>query len=365
MIQNHSTTYIRVPLKPAIDTSMSYQETSLHQIKQEFLTRLATITTEAELDALKVEFLGRKGKLADMMAALKNLSLEEKRTHGPALNTLKEELTQAFERKEQELIHNKRAEEARRAASFDVTRYKPNVAHGSLHPYTHVVQDIENVFISMGFMIAEGPEIETDRVNFESLNIPADHPAREMHDTFWLDIPGLLLRTHTSTVQVRSMMNRKPPLAIAAPGRCYRHEATDASHDFMFWQCEGLVVDKNVSMAHLLGTLKHFLQAIFKKEKLDIRIRPSFFPFVEPGVEIDMTCPFCTDGCSVCKKSRWIEICGAGLVHPHVLQSCGIDPQEYSGFAFGFGLTRLVMLKYGINDIRFLHNPKVEFLKQF
>jgi len=344
---------------------MSYKEASLQSIREEFTQRLESVSTENELEALKVEFLGRKGKLTDIMAVLKNLSLEEKRQYGPALNTLKQELTEAVEQKEHKLLQQKLAAESARAASFDVTRYKTNVPHGSLHPYTHVIQEVENVFMSMGFMIVEGNEIETDVVNFESLNIPADHPAREMHDTFWLDIPGLLLRTHTSTVQVRSMMNRKPPLAIAAPGRCYRHEATDASHDFMFWQCEGLVVDKNISMAHLLGTLKHFLQALFKKEKLDIRIRPSFFPFVEPGVEIDMTCPFCTEGCSVCKKSRWIEICGAGLVHPHVLKSCGIDPQEYSGFAFGFGLTRLVMLKYGINDIRFLHNPKVEFLKQF
>lgn len=344
---------------------MSYKETSLQTLKQEFLARLASVSNEAELDALKIEFLGRKGKIADIMAILKNLSLEEKRHYGPALNTLKEELTQAFEHKEQEFLHQKREQEIRQAASFDVTRYKPRVPQGSIHPYTHVIQEVENVFISMGFMIAEGKEVETDFVNFEALNIPADHPAREMHDTFWLDIPGLLLRTHTSTVQVRSMMNKKPPLAIAAPGRCYRHEATDASHDFMFWQCEGLVVDKHISMAHLLGTLKYFLQALFKKEKLDIRIRPSFFPFVEPGVEIDMTCPFCTEGCSVCKKSRWIEICGAGLVHPHVLAACGIDAHEYSGFAFGFGLTRLVMLKYGIHDIRFLHNPKIEFLKQF
>lgn len=343
---------------------MSYKEASLQTLREEFITRLATIS-ELELEALKVEFLGRKGKLAEIMATLKNLSLEEKRRYGPPLNALKQELSELFEHKEEELAQQKLAAQAAHAATFDVTRYKPNASQGSLHPYTQVIQEVENVFISMGFMISEGNEIETDVVNFESLNIPADHPAREMHDTFWLDIPGLLLRTHTSTVQIRSMMNRKPPLAIAAPGRCYRHEATDASHDFMFWQCEGLVIDKNISMAHLLGTLKHFLQALFKQEKLEIRIRPSFFPFVEPGVEIDMTCPFCTEGCSVCKKSRWIEICGAGLVHPHVLQSCGIDPQEYSGFAFGFGLTRLVMLKYGIYDIRLLHNPKIDFLKQF
>lgn len=344
---------------------MSNKESSLKTIAAEFHERLAQASTEQDLEQIRIDFLGRKGKLSELVDYLKTVSVEEKRELGPLINALKQELNTAFEQKEQTFHQQKLAQAAARQAAFDVTSYKPAQLHGSLHPYTHVIQDIENIFMSMGFAITEGQEVETDFVNFEALNIPENHPARDTHDTFWLDIPGLLLRTHTSTAQVRAMMNNKPPLAIAAPGRCYRHEATDASHDFMFMQCEGLVVDKNISMAHLLGTMRQFLQALFKKEKLDIRMRSSFFPFVEPGVEIDMTCPFCTNGCSVCKKTRWIEICGAGLVHPHVLKACGIDPNEYSGFAFGFGLTRLVMLKYGIHDIRLLHNPKVEFLKQF
>lgn len=344
---------------------MDDQKSRLQHLKTAFFERLSATQTLKDLDILKVEFFGRKGIIAELTETLKPLSLEEKRIAGPLINEFKKELNDAYETKEQELKTAQQKALDQRGTHFDVTSYIPQQLHGNLHPYTHVIREVEDVLISMGFTIAEGPEVETDYINFEALNIPSDHPARDMHDTFWLDVPGLLLRTHTSTVQIRSMLNKKPPLAVAAPGRCYRHEATDASHDFMFWQCEGLVIDKNISLAHLLGTLKVFLQTLFKKTTVQIRLRPSFFPFVEPGVEIDMTCPFCTEGCSVCKKSRWIEICGAGMVHPEVLKACSINPDEYSGFAFGFGLTRLVMLKYGIHDIRLLHNPKVEFLKQF
>ncbi len=219
--------------------------------------------------------------------------------------------------------------------------------------------------MSMGFEIADGPEIETEYINFEALNIPADHPARDMQDTFWLDVPGMLLRTHTSSVQIHTMHKRTTPIAAVSLGRCYRNEATDATHDYVFMQCEGIFIDKNVSMAHLLGTMKAWLQAFFENKTIDIRIRPSFFPFVEPGVEVDCTCPFCTNGCSICKKTGWIELGGAGLIHPHVLKAGNIDPEIYSGFAFGFGLTRLVMLMYGIRDIRLLHEGSLEFLKQF
>lgn len=345
--------------------TMDYTEESLQSLVAEFHKKLATITSHQKLEQIRVEFLGRKGKLTELTTLLKNLPTEEKRIAGPRINRIKEELTTTFTAKEKELTEQQRAQQEALQASFDVTSYKPGRIQGSLHPYTHVIQDIENVFMSMGFLIAEGPEVETDFINFEALNIPEEHPARDMHDTFWLEIPHLLLRTHTSTVQIHSMMHKKPPIAIAAPGRVYRHEATDASHDFMFLQCECTFVDKNVSMANLLATARQFLQGLFKQEKMNIRVKPSFFPFVEPGIQFDMTCPFCTDGCSVCKRTQWIEIGGAGLIHPHVLKTCGINPQEYSGFAFGFGLTRLVMLKYGIPDIRLLHNSKVEFLKQF
>ena len=346
---------------------MKYTKDLLTSLATEFHTKLKAVATEQDLEQLRIEFISRKGKLTELTALLKELPTEEKRTAGPLINALKQEITTAFTEKENYFAQQKQAQAAARQTAFDVTSYKPGALHGSLHPYTTVIQDIENVFMSMGFLIAQGPEVENDYINFEALNIPAEHPAREMHDTFWLEnSAALLLRTHTSTVQIHSMTNKKPPIAIAAPGRVYRHEATDASHDFMFLQCECAFVDKNVSMANLLATAKQFLQGLFKtNNKLDIRVKPSFFPFVEPGIQFDMTCPFCTDGCSVCKRTRWIEIGGAGLIHPHVLKACNIDPEEYSGFAFGFGLTRLVMLKYGIHDIRLLHNPKVEFLKQF
>jgi phenylalanyl-tRNA synthetase alpha chain len=344
---------------------MDYQNRALQAFLQELKDHLAKVSTQSDLETIRVTFLGRKGKITSLMAQLKTLSVEEKRIFGPELNKLKEEASAAFESKQQVLETQAKTAQAQQAAHFDVTSYQPGYRKGTLHPYTIATEEVENIFISMGFAIAEGPEVETDYINFEALNIPANHPARDMHDTFWLDVPDLLLRTHTSTVQHRTMKQQTPPIAIAVPGRAYRHEATDASHDFMFLQCEGLVIDKNINMAHLLGTIKQFLQALYKKEKLDIRLRPSYFPFVEPGVEIDMTCPFCTKGCSVCKQSRWIEICGAGMVHPAVLKAGGIDSEKYSGFAFGFGLTRLIMLKYGINDIRLLHNPKIDFLKQF
>lgn len=249
--------------------------------------------------------------------------------------------------------------------NLDVTSYVPKQSTGSLHPYTQVLAQLEDIFISMGFRIASGPELETEFNNFTALNIPADHPARDSQDTFWLNLPGMLLRTQTSSVQVREMLRGELPLAMIAAGRTYRNEATDASHDFVFMQLEGLLVDRHVALTDLFGTLKVCLRAIFGRDDLELRVRPGYFPFVEPGVEVDMLCPFCQAGCSVCKRTRWVEIAGAGLVHPQVLQHCQIDPTTYSGFAFGFGLTRLVMLKYGINDIRLLHSGRLDFLTQF
>jgi len=211
----------------------------------------------------------------------------------------------------------------------------------------------------------DGPEVETSHYNFEALNIPADHPARDMQDTFWLTLPGRLLRTQTSNVEIRTMEQQKPPFAIVSPGRVYRNEATDASHDFMFTQLECLVVDKHVSLSNLLGTVQLFLQRVFGREDLKIRARPGYFPFVEPGVEIDASCLFCTHGCSICKKTTWIELLGSGLTHPNVLRACNLDPEEYTGFAFGMGIERLAMLKYGITDIRLFHSGSLAFLKQF
>ena len=337
----------------------------IQQIKQEFFQALSAATSIEALEQLRILFLGRKGKIAELMTELKTLSLEEKKELGPQLNILKQETEAAYTQQFEELEQKKIQQELLKKRSFDVTEYKPGTLTGTLHPLTQMTQHIEDIFISMGYEIAFGPEIETDFYNFEALNIAADHPARDMWDTFWLDVPGLLLRTHTSTVQIHTMLKEKPPFAIVAPGRCYRHEATDATHDYVFMQTEGLLIGKNISLSHLLATAQTFLRAIFDKKDITIRVRPGYFPFVEPGVEIDCSCPFCKHGCSVCKKTGWIEISGAGLVHPNVLKSCQIDPKVYSGFAFGFGLTRLVMLKYGINDIRLLHQPNVEFLNQF
>ena len=340
-------------------------EELLKTLPAKYFEVLEKIQTEADLEEFRLTYLSRHGEIALLMAQLKDLPAEEKRLYGPQLNEFKIQAQAAFDQKKEQFFHEKIKKAELKKTYFDVTAYKPGILKGSLHPYTQVIEEIENIFMSMGFEIADGPEVETDYYNFETLNIPADHPARDMHDTFWLDVSGMLMRTHTSTLEIHTMQTQKPPIAIAAPGRCYRHEATDASHDFMFMQCEGLVVDKNISMSNLFATTKAFLQAVFNKKDLDIRIRPGFFPFVEPGIEIDMSCPFCTSGCSTCKKTRWIEICGAGLTHPNVLRACGIDPDQYSGFAFGFGLTRLVMLKYGIKDIRLLHDGKIDFLKQF
>lgn len=344
---------------------MSSLKSDIKDLQISFSKALDAADSMPALEQVRITFLGRNGKISQLMSTFKKLSIEEKRTYGPRLNTLKQEAQVSFDKKLKSFSKQDQLTKSNRKKQFDVTAYKRYQQKGSLHPYSKIIEQIENVFISMGFTIATGPEVESDYYNFEALNIPADHPARDMQDTFWIDIPGLLLRTHTSTVQIHTMQNNQPPIAILAPGRVYRHEATDASHDFMFMQTEGLVIDKGISIAHLFATTEAFLQAIFYDKNIKTRVRPGYFPFVEPGVEIDMTCPFCKKGCSVCKKTTWIELMGAGLVHPNVLRMGGIDPEIYSGFAFGFGLTRLTMLKHSISDIRLLHNSKLDFLRQF
>jgi phenylalanyl-tRNA synthetase alpha chain len=334
-------------------------------LQSEFNNALATATTQQELEAVRIAFLGRNGRITELMHIIKTLSLEEKRVMGPVLNAFKVNAETAYNAKALELAHAEAQLAEQRTQFFDVTAYKPQPAPGTLHVYTRVIEQLEDIFISMGFTVVDGPEIETEYHNFTALNIPADHPAREMHDTFWLDVPGMLLRTHTSPAQVRVMESQELPLAVFAPGRTYRNEATDASHDFMFTQGEVLFIDKNVSLSNLLATAQTFLQAFFEKKDLTIRARPGYFPFVEPGVEIDGSCPFCSTGCSVCKHTTWIELMGSGLVHPNVLRCSGIDPEIYSGFAIGFGIERLAMIKYGIDDIRLFHSAKINFLDQF
>jgi phenylalanyl-tRNA synthetase alpha chain len=334
-------------------------------VKKASQKALESASNSEALEKARVEFLGRKGKIAALMPQLKDLSVEEKRKVGPQLNQLKAEVEQLFSSRQQDLLEKSFEKEEEKYKDFDVTAYKTDQPRGSLHPYTHLTREVCAIFKSMGYEVIDGPEVETEEYNFDALNIPATHPARDKFDTFWIDIPGLLMRTHTSTVQIHAMKNKKPPLALIVPGRAYRYEATDASHDCMFMQLEGLVVAEKISMSHLIATLKTFLQTLFNSKKLSIRVRTGFFPFVEPGIEFDITCPFCTKGCATCKHTRWIEMLGAGLVHPNVLKACGIDSKKYTGFAFGCGLTRLAMLKYGINDIRLLHSGQVSFLEQF
>lgn len=318
-----------------------------------------------QLEEIRIQFLGKKGSISGLMSEIKDLSSEEKKEFGPILNNLKKESEEKIKNTKEQIINNTAKAATLKKQNFDVTTYKTNQKKGHLHPYSSFIEEIENIFISMGYEVLDGPEVETDFYNFTALNVPEDHPARDMHDTFWLNKKNYLLRTHTSNMQIHAMETKKLPIAAIVPGRTFRHEAVDASHDTQFMQCEGFFIAENVTLSHLFATAKTFLQTLFKTKDLDIRLRPGFFPFVEPGVEIDMRCPFCKDGCSVCKQSTWVEVLGSGLIHPNVLKSGGIDPKKYSGFAFGFGLTRLVMLKYGINDIRLLNSGKTKFLDQF
>ena len=357
---------IYISITPCQKVIMVDLKDQIALVKKDFNNALQAVSNEKELESLRIAYLGRNGTIIGLMDQLKTLPLEGKKEFGPLLNELRAFAEQSFNTTKQALIENQAKEAALKQQHFDVTAYRHTTLPGHTHIYTQVIEHLENIFISMGYEIADGKEVETDYYNFQALNIASDHPARDMHDTFWLTIPNLLLRTHTSTTQVHAMENKKLPLAIFAPGRTYRNEATDASHEFMFTQGEGLVIDKNISLANLLASAQAFLQAFFEKEDLKIRVRPGYFPFVEPGVEIDASCPFCNGaGCSPCKKTGWIELLGAGLVHPNVLRCSGIDPTIYSGFAFGFGLERLAMIKYGINDIRLFHSSKVHFLDQF
>jgi len=337
----------------------------IKELEKKIIGALESAQSGAKLEEIRLQYLTRQGPIAQLMTRLKTMSTEQKRKYGPALNKLRNDINEMFERRKKEVKDAEYALELKKKAQFDVTAYTPKTLKGSLHPYTYLIQKIEDVFISMGYAIVDSPEIEDEFTNFEALNIPADHPARDMQDTLWLDLPDRLMRTHTSNAQIRFMQKHEPPLAILAPGRAYRYEATDATHDYVFMQTEGLLIGEDISMGNLFATTRVFLEALFETKNIKIRIRPSYFPFVEPGVEIDMQCIFCKKGCSICKGSRWIEIVGAGLVHPNVLKACKVDSEKYNGFAFGFGLTRLTMLKYGIHDIRLLSSGNLDFLTQF
>jgi phenylalanyl-tRNA synthetase alpha chain len=316
------------------------------------------------LKAVEREYVGKKGVVAGLLASIPSLAPEERRNVGQAANQLKQAVLQAVEARSQ-VLGQATLEAERSGEGFDATLPPAPTHRGSLHPITQVTRELEDLFQSMGYQVLDGPEVELDYYNFEALNIPADHPARDSHDTFFCDERGgLVMRTHTSPVQVRAMERLEPPYRIVVPGKCFRQETTDASHDHTFHQMEGLVVDRDISVAHLIGAMRTLLRGIFGRD-LEVRLRPGFFPFVEPGFELDARCPFCDSGCSVCKRTTWIELLPCGLVHPNVLRAGGLDPEEWGGFAFGLGLSRLVMLRHGIDDVRHLLSGDLRFLEQF
>lgn len=311
---------------------------------------------EADVLNVKSKYLGKKSRLNDYLSSLKNMTVEEKKTNGPLLNQIKKELEHLVEEKIEE-INNKE--------NMDFDWSLPvELETGSLHPITIVAKEVTDILKRMGFTVVSGPEMESDYYNFEALNVPKDHPARDMQDTYYLD-NGMVLRTQTSDNQIHAMENYGAPLRICAPGRTFRNEDLDANHENTFFQIEGMVIDKGVSIENLMYVMKEVLSELFHKE-VKVRLRPGYFPFTEPSYEMDMSCLICGGkGCPTCKNSGYIEMVGSGMVHPNVLAAGGIDSEEYTGFAFGIGLTRLAMMKYKINDIRVLNSGDIRFLKQF
>ncbi|PWM67348.1 MAG: phenylalanine--tRNA ligase subunit alpha [Clostridiales bacterium] len=335
----------------------------LEALKQKALSDLEKVGDAAVLEQLRVAYLGKKSELAAILKGMASLSPEERPIIGQLGNTVRNAIEQAFE-KAKNHVNELETQKKIQAEALDVTLPASKIDIGNLHPLTKVQSQLEDIFLGMGFTIAEGPEVETDYYNFTALNTPEFHPARDVQDTFYIT-DKVLLRSQTSTVQVHAMENSKPPIRVISPGRVYRSDAVDATHSPMFQQCEGLVIDKGITMADLKGTLETFAKAMFG-DKTEIRFRPHHFPFTEPSCEVDVSCFVCGGkGCSVCKGEGWIEILGAGMVHPNVLRMSGIDPDVYSGFAFGMGIERIVMTKYGINDMRLLYENDVRFLSQF
>ncbi len=337
----------------------------LEQIKQTAIEALNSIDTQNDLDALRVKFLGKKGELTAILKGMGALSPEERPIVGQLANKVRAEIEDAIDSMTSK-IKEKALDVKLAAETLDVTMPGVHGKKGGLHPLNIVLDDMIDIFQSMGFDVVDGPEVETDFYNFEALNVPADHPARDMQDTFYVG-ENLLLRTQTSAAQIRTMTTRKPPIRIICPGRVYRADEVDATHSPVFHQIEGLVVDKGITMCDLKGILEQFAREIYG-EGTEVKFRPSFFPFTEPSVEVDVSCPECkgeNKSCRVCKGTGWIEILGAGMVHPNVLRHCNIDPDEYTGFAFGIGLDRLTTTRYKISDIRLLFENDQRFLEQF
>lgn len=336
----------------------------MENLRQDWLEAIEKASDEAALKKVDSMLFGKKGAIQELVKSVSTLPKEERPAAGKAYNALKVELSKVLADR-REVLAQEQMNRDLAAPDFDPTEPGPALARGTLHPITVVQNELVDLFTSLGFTWQDGPEIESEFYNFEALNIPGDHPARETQDTFW-NTDRTLLRTHTSPVQVRAMREFGPPLKVIVPGRCFRQEAVDASHEHTFYQMEGLVVDKGVSTANLIHTMKTCLRVILRRDDIHVRLRPGFFPFVEPGFELDVNCPFCDgQGCKVCKQSGWIEILPCGMVHPKVLEAGGIDPEEYTGFAFGMGLQRVVMLRYGINDIRYFMGGDLRFLEQF
>ncbi len=322
-------------------------------IKRRALDGIEQAKSKEELEKIRVKYLGRKGEVTQVLRGLKDLPLNQKKKLGPKANKLRDDLQEAIDFKKRDFIEEP-------IASIDVTRpgRKPQIGH--LHPLTQASQEVRRIFLGMNFSVVEGPELETEFYNFDALNIPDWHPAREEWDTFWIkgnkkDKDRLLLRAHTSPMQIRYMQKNKPPFQIIVPGKVFRYEATDASHETNFYQVEGLMVGKDVSMANFKYVMEKFLEEFFKGQKIDFRFRPSYFPFVEPGVEVDIRF----------KGGKWLELMGAGMVHPNVFEAVHYNPREYQGFAFGFGLDRLAMIKHKIPDIRLFHSGDLRFIQQF
>ena len=327
-------------------------------------TRIDSAESADVLEAARIDILGRKGLLAEAGKSMGKLPADQRAAAGKALNAAKQTLEAAFDTRKESFATAALAGRLDREW-IDLTTPPAGTRPGKLHPITQIQTEIEDLFVSMGFAVLDGPEVETEFNNFDALNIPPTHPARDMQDTFWLE-GGNLLRTHTSPVQIRGMKTLPLPLRMIAPGRVFRNEEVDASHEHTFYQLEGMMIDRDVSIANLTYFMKTLLAKIFKRDDVTVRLRPGYFPFVEPGFELDIQCMVCGGpGCPVCKHSGWVELLPCGLVHPNVLRAGGINPEEWSGFAFGLGLTRLVMMRYAIDDIRWINSGDLRFLNQF
>ena len=340
---------------------------NLEDLNRQIELDFANISNLEALEALRIKYLGRKGLLAELTASIANLPVGQRPKFGQQVNRLKQQISQLLTEREQSLRTSLRADTIQQQLrDVDPTLPGKSQLLGHRHLITQTIDEICDIFIRLGFVVVEGPEIESEYNNFTALNIPLEHPSRDVFDTFYLQGKSrLLLRSHTSPVQIRAMQSRKPPLAIVVPGKVYRPDAVDASHSFMFYQIEGFMVDRNISFANLKGVLEFFAKSVFGRD-IKMRFRPHFFPFTEPSAEVDISCIICQGrGCSVCSQKGWLEILGSGMIHPNVFKHVGYGRRDYTGFAFGMGVERIAMLKYGINDIRLFFENDLRFLRQF